>query len=139
MKLQQFILGELKVNTYLLSDEETRETVCLDPGGPPQEILAELASHNLKLKYILLTHGHYDHIAGVNELKATTDAVVAVHVSDADWLANPALNLSTLFGTEIVVKADQLLNDGDILCLGSNMLTIHHTGRHFHHHSLSVI
>jgi len=130
MKLQQFILGELSVNTYLLWDEETLETVCLDPGGPSQEILAELTGKNLKLKYILLTHGHYDHIAGVNELKEKTGASVAVHVADAEFLTNPALNLSTMFGAKIVVKADRLLNDGDILCLGPKMLTINHSPGH---------
>ncbi|NLY91405.1 MAG: MBL fold metallo-hydrolase [Firmicutes bacterium] len=130
MKLQQFVLGELGVNTYLLWDEETLETVCLDPGGPPAVILAELAGKNLKLKHILLTHGHYDHIAGVNELKAKTGALVAVHVADANFLTNPALNLSTIFGMEVVVKADQLLNDGDILTLGSKMLTVNHTPGH---------
>ena len=130
MRLQHFVLGELGVNTYLLWEETTRETVCLDPGGPPAEILPVLTGEKLKLKYILLTHGHYDHIAGVNELKAKTGALVAAHVAEAGLLANPALNLSTMFGTEVVVKADQLLNDGDLLALGPQFLTVTHTPGH---------
>ena len=130
MKLQQFVLGELGVNTYLLWDETTRETVCLDPGGPPAGLLTELAGKNLQLKYILLTHGHFDHIAGVNELKAKTGATVVAHAAEAGLLSNPALNLSTMFGTEVVVNADQLLNDGDLLALGSQFLTVIHTPGH---------
>ena len=130
MRLQQFVLGELEVNSYLLWDEETLEAACFDPGGPPQEILAELTQKRLKLKYILLTHGHYDHIGGVNELKANTGALVVIHAADADMLANPDLNLSAIFGRQIVVKPDQLLADGDVLCLGSQMLKINHTPGH---------
>ncbi|HHT04769.1 MAG TPA: MBL fold metallo-hydrolase [Hydrogenispora sp.] len=130
MRLQQFVLGELEVNSYLLWDEETLEAACFDPGGSPQEILAELTQNKLGLKYILLTHGHYDHIGGVNELKANTGALVAIHAADAAMLANPELNLSALFGRQIVVKPDQLLTDGDVLCLGGQMLKINHTPGH---------
>ncbi|NLC54230.1 MAG: MBL fold metallo-hydrolase [Firmicutes bacterium] len=130
MRLQQFVLGELEVNSYLLWDEETLEAVCFDPGGPPQAIVAELTQKKLGLKYILLTHGHYDHIGGVNELKANTNAMVAIHAADAEMLANPDLNLSAVFGRQIVIKPDQLLADGDVLCLGAQMLKINHTPGH---------
>ncbi|NLW57100.1 MAG: MBL fold metallo-hydrolase [Firmicutes bacterium] len=130
MRLQQFVLGELKVNTYLLWDEETLEAVCLDPGGPVQEIFTELEKEKLNLKYIVLTHGHYDHILGVNALKAATKAPVLIHSADAAMLANPALNLSNLFGTEVTLSADRLLTDGEILCLGAKMIKVEHTPGH---------
>ena len=130
MRLQRFVLGELEVNSYLLWDEETREASCFDPGGPPHEILAALKENNLQLKYILLTHGHYDHIGGANELKSETGALVAVHAADAAMLANPQLNLSAVFGRQIIIKPDQLLADGDVLCLGAQMLKILHTPGH---------
>jgi glyoxylase-like metal-dependent hydrolase (beta-lactamase superfamily II) len=130
MRLQQFILGEMQVNTYLLWDEETLEAACLDPGGPPEELLTEIKDKKLKLKYIILTHGHYDHIGGVNTLQENTGALVAVHTTDAALLTNPALNLSSLFGQKVIVKADQLLSDGEVLCLGANMLKTYHTPGH---------
>ncbi len=130
MRLQQFTLGEMQVNTYLLWDEETLETACFDPGGPPEELLTEIRDKKLTLKYIILTHGHYDHIGGVNTLKEQTGALVAIHTADADLLTNPALNLSLMFGMKVVVKADQLLSDGEVLCLGSNMLKAYHTPGH---------
>ncbi|HHW12367.1 MAG TPA: MBL fold metallo-hydrolase [Firmicutes bacterium] len=130
MRLQQFVLGELEVNSYLLWDEESLEAACFDPGGPPQEIWAELTQKKLKLKYILLTHGHYDHIGGVNELKANTGAIVAIHAADAEMATNPNLNLSVVFSRPIVVTPDQLLADGDVLCLGAQMLKINHTPGH---------
>ncbi|HBG16502.1 MAG TPA: MBL fold metallo-hydrolase, partial [Firmicutes bacterium] len=117
--------------TYLLWDEETLEAVCLDPGEPIQEILTEIKKMKLKLKYILLTHGHCDHILGVNELKAKTGALVLIHSADSSMLTNPVLNLSSLLGAEVVVNAtDQLLVDGDILCLGAQMLKVNHTPGH---------
>lgn len=130
MRLQQFTLGEMQVNTYLLWDEETLETACFDPGGPPEELLTAIGEKKLTLKYIILTHGHYDHIGGVNTLQEKTGALVAVHTTDAALLTNPALNLSSMFGQKVIVKADQLLSDGAVLCLGPNMLKIYHTPGH---------
>lgn len=130
MRLQLFVLGEMKVNTYLFWDEETLEAVCLDPGEPVQEILAEMEKDKLNLKYIVLTHGHCDHIMGVKALKAKTKAAVVIHAADAAMLTNPSLNLSTLFGTEVSVQADRLLTDGEIICLGAEMIKVEHTPGH---------
>lgn len=130
MRLHQFVLGALEVNSYLLWDEETLEAACFDPGEPSPQIIDVLTEEKLTLKYIVLTHGHYDHIGGVNALKEQTGALVAVHAADADMLTNPELNLSVVFGRKIVIKPDQLLADGDILCLGAQMLQINHTPGH---------
>ncbi len=130
MRLQQFVLGDLKVNTYLLWDEETLEALCLDPGAPVQELLAEIEKEKLILKYIVLTHGHYDHILGVDALKTATQAPVLIHAADAEMIANSALNLSFLFGSELSLSADRLLIDGEILCLGAKLIKVEHTPGH---------
>jgi hydroxyacylglutathione hydrolase len=130
MRLHHFVQGELKVNSYILWDEESSEAVCLDPGEPVQEILAVLDKEKLKLEYILLTHGHCDHILGVSALKAATKAPVLIHAADAAMLTNPSLNLSVLFGMEVTLSADRLLTDGEILCLGAKMLKVEHTPGH---------
>jgi glyoxylase-like metal-dependent hydrolase (beta-lactamase superfamily II) len=130
MRLQQFTLGDLAVNTYLLWDEETLEAICIDPGAPVGEIIKVIKEENLKLNHILLTHGHCDHFLGVSELQAATRALVLIHSADAAMLSNPTLNLSSFFGKELAIKADTLLEDGDVLCLGSKMLRIIHTPGH---------
>src|SRR5690554_819609 len=130
MRLETFVTGELAVNSYLLWDEGTKEAVCIDPGRPAAEIVKAIQEEGLRLTQILLTHGHVDHIGGVEEVKSATGATVAAHSAAAPVLANPALNLSELFGGRLVVYPDILLADGDIISLGSLLLTVRHTPEH---------
>ena len=130
MRLQRFTLGELKVNTYLFWEESTKEAIVIDPGKPIDQICSALFENNLKLVGIILTHGHYDHITGVSELKSKIGAPVYAHSGDAAMLANPMLNLSQLFAGEIILKPDRLLSEGDALCVGNFILTVRHTPGH---------
>lgn len=130
MRLQRFTLGELKVNTYLFWEESTKEAIVIDPGKPIDQICSALFENNLKLVGIILTHGHYDHIIGVSELKSKIGAPVYAHSGDAAMLANPMLNLSQLFAGEIILKPDRLLSEGDALCVGNFILTVRHTPGH---------
>jgi hydroxyacylglutathione hydrolase len=130
MRLQRFILGEFKVNTYLFWEENTKEAIVIDPGKPVDQVYSTVFENNLKLVGIILTHGHYDHIVGVSELKSKIDAPVYVHSGDAAMLANPMLNLSQLFAGEIILKPDRLLSEGDALCVGNFILTVRHTPGH---------
>jgi|SRR5690554_2640084 len=130
MELQRFILGELAVNSYLLWDERTKEAVCIDPGAPAEEILAAVKKNSLSLTKIVLTHGHVDHILGVEEVKASTGTVVLIHSADAPMLSNPLLNLSQHFGKELLVYPDSLLADGDVICAGGVILKVRHTPGH---------
>jgi|SRR5690554_122944 len=130
MRLQRFILGELMVNTYLFWEESTKEAIVIDPGSPVEEVIAVIQKERLNPVGIVLTHGHYDHITGVSQLKAHTGAPVYVHSGDATVLGNPMLNLSQVFGDEIVFRPDRLLIEGDALCVGDVMLTVRHTPGH---------
>ena len=69
------MVGLLEVNCYILGDEETKEAVVIDPGGDEDEILEVLNYHNFKLKYIIDTHGHFDHVDANQSLKDATKAV----------------------------------------------------------------
>lgn len=69
LKILSLIVGELGVNCYIPYCEQTRQCVVIDPGGSVDRILGLIKENNLQLKYILLTHGHFDHIGAVNELK----------------------------------------------------------------------
>ena|SRR5690554_1708704 len=130
MRLQRFTLGELMVNTYLFWEERTKEAIVIDPGSPVEEVVAVIQEKSLNPVGIVLTHGHYDHITGVSQLKARTGAPVYIHSGDAAVLGNPMLNLSQVFGDEIVLSPDRLLTEGDALCLGDLMLTVRHTPGH---------
>lgn len=130
MGLCSFTLGEIAVNSYLLWDEKTKEAVCIDPGRPVNELIGVVKEKGLRLARILLTHGHADHIAGVEEVKNATGASVSAHSAAAPMLANPALNLSQLFGAELEIYPDILLADGDIISIGNVLLKVRHTPGH---------
>lgn len=126
MKIQGAVLGAAQTNCYWLKDEERREAMVVDPGMNPRQVLADLAGYKITL--ILLTHGHWDHIAGVAEVKEQSGAPVWISEIERDWLTDPELNRSRywpqLFPQPIAGPApDRLLREGD---------TFHFGGQEFH-------
>lgn len=85
MKVQQLTVGSFATNCYLVTDESTREGFVIDPGGDGDRILSEIKKTGMKVKGILLTHGHYDHFAAVDRVAQETKAPVLIHRSDACW------------------------------------------------------
>ncbi len=123
--------GVYAVNCYILADEATKEAVVVDPGGDLDDIAAVLQKEELTVRYILLTHGHGDHIGALAELKQLTGAQVGIHGNDADMLADPAKNLSPqTSGRPIAMTADILLEEGQVISFGSCSVTVIHTPGH---------
>lgn len=96
--LDVFTLSDWQTNCYLLKFPERGEAVLIDAGIGPGPILQRLEEEGLKLTALLLTHGHADHIGGVQEVKAATGAPVYIHPIDAPMLTDPMLNLSGYYG-----------------------------------------
>ena len=116
IKLVSYIMG---VNTYLLYNESTLETVIIDPSFDTNKIIRAIEAENLQPRAILLTHGHYDHIAGLEEIRKKYSIPVYVGKDDAPMLGDPRINLSESFGQPMVcAKAEHLLDDGDELTIG---------------------
>ncbi|HHW56371.1 MAG TPA: MBL fold metallo-hydrolase [Clostridia bacterium] len=131
MKIQRYIVGLYGANCYIVSDEESNEAIIIDLGEATDEIENYIDNNNLKVKYILLTHGHFDHIAGVEELRKLTQTKVAISKEDAPMLLNPALNLSEMVYKKVVCSpADILLKDGDTLTFGKHSVEVIHTPGH---------
>ena len=86
MILKSAVVTSLMVNCYILGCEETKEAVIIDPGGNVPALLHILEQDHLKLKYIINTHGHVDHIGGNSELKNATQAQLMIHADDANLL-----------------------------------------------------
>ncbi|MCF7794623.1 MAG: MBL fold metallo-hydrolase [Candidatus Cloacimonetes bacterium] len=123
------ILPEFDTNTYLMWDEESKEAMIIDPAKADDRLLNEIK--DLKLKYIVNTHGHGDHIGGNALLKEKTDAKIAIHKHDAKMLQDPNSNLSSFWGAALrSPAADILLQDGDELKLGKYKIKIIHTPGH---------
>lgn len=123
-------MGPIKANTYILTDESSGKTAVIDAGGCTPECKQALAGKDVQ--YILLTHGHFDHILGVAELKALTGAEVCIHEADAACLTDETVSLCSWEypGRQTAVPADRLLKDGDVIELGETKLTVLHTPGH---------
>jgi len=118
-------------NAYFYYDENTLDACVIDPGGGVDKLMDIIKENELNLKYILLTHGHYDHIGAVNELKSLTGAEVLAHKDEVKLLKEPDWNFSKIgLGKDIRVICDRLLEDGEIIELGAGRLSVIHTPGH---------
>ena len=134
------ILKRLKVTTaleeptncYIVEDEESKETMVIDPGGEADKIIDMLDTLGIeKLKYIYLTHCHGDHFGAILEVKAKKGGKVLIHRDDAEGLYNPAISLTYYIGMDdIELEADSRVDEGDIIHLGNLEFKVIHTPGH---------
>lgn len=121
--------GMLAENCYLLLDEASGEAAVIDPGFVNDRLLGEIAKY--KVRWILLTHGHFDHIEGVDRLRALTGAPSAAFRTEGAFAADPAQNGSLLmFGRPIACTVDRLLEDGETIHVGAVPVQVMHTPGH---------
>lgn len=132
MFLKCLKVGQLETNCYILCDKISNKAAVIDPGYDAGRIAAALADTGCEAEYILLTHGHWDHVGAVQELKKATGAKLVVFAQELDFLNDPARNLQRSFiGTPFEpFVPDQLIYDGEKLMLGMLELTFLHTPGH---------
>lgn len=119
------------VNCYLLGCEQTKKAVLIDPGAGSKMIENWIKDKNYEIVYILLTHGHYDHIGSVEYLRKELKLQVAIHKDDAEMLTNPSKNLSSFLGKDVALSpAEILLEDNQELQVGEMTLKVIHTPGH---------
>lgn len=115
------------MNCYIFGDPGTKDACLIDPGAEPNSIKEVLRRSGLILRFIINTHGHGDHIAA----NGAFDAPIYIHRLDADFLKDPAKNLSDAFMFRVSSPAaSRLLKDGDLVELGEARLEIIHTPGH---------
>ena len=133
MTIKSFNNNDMRQNIYLYYDESSGEGVLIDVGCSAKDIdaiSATLSENKINVKAILLTHGHYDHITAIEEVKGLTVAMVYSHKSEKPLLENPALNLSIKTKKLLTVTADKYFSDEDIFQLGDTKLKVLHTPGH---------
>ena len=123
-------LGE-PTNCYIVMEENTKETMVIDPGGEAEKIIEMLDILNSNLKYIYLTHCHGDHIGAIKQLKQAKGGKVLIHRDDAPGLDDEKINLSSCIEMgDIELEADSRLDDGDLIHLGELEFKVLHTPGH---------
>ena len=113
--LRKIVVGLYQANCYILASKGSREGVVIDPGAEAPRILAEIEGEGIRVRSILLTHGHMDHTGAADEVRRSTGAPVLIHPLDA-----PMAGLSP----------DGSLEDGQAIRVGSYTLTVLHTPGH---------
>lgn len=123
--------GIMGINCYIVQDEKTKETMIIDPGNLPENLIEILDAMQIKLKYILLTHCHGDHINGVNKVKEKYGGQILIHRNDAEGLKDININLSTHIGLEpVILQEDARIDDGDLLHIGEIEFKVIYTPGH---------
>lgn len=126
--IEDRFMGE---NTYLLGDESSGKCAIIDPGATLSDILSRVRKRNFTVEYIILTHGHADHIGTVKKLKEETNAKIVAHENERELLIDRKKNLSVRFpcGPQ-EFEADVYVKDKDKLAIGDLKITFMHTPGH---------
>ena len=124
-------VGPLQCNCSIFGDEQSRDAIVIDPGDNIDQILAILGRHSLKMKAIVITHAHIDHIGGAAKLKAATGAPVHMNASDQELYDQLEVQASWLqMKTPERTSIDTEARDGDSLKLGEATFQVLHTPGH---------
>ena len=126
--IETFVLGALETNCYVVISKN--EAVIIDPAQNAPALISYCKEKGAKIKYIVLTHGHFDHIGAVEELKCD-GALVVCHALEKEALKNPGINLSGGFGFgEMHLEADILVSENEEISFGDTALKVLHTPGH---------
>lgn len=124
MIIKTIIAGMYEENCYLVMDEGTKELAIIDPGGQPELIEKEIEKLSGKPKFILLTHGHLDHVDGVIRLVNNLKIPFYINKIEETYIQNDEY----IFGT--LPKASGYLKEGDVLTLGKEEIKVIETPGH---------
>jgi hydroxyacylglutathione hydrolase len=133
MKIDRLVLGEFENNCYIVrNNDSATECLVIDTALDVRELPAFLDKHKLSPVAVILTHGHIDHIAGVNALRKKFPSIqVYIHKLDAEMLTDKTSNLSLMAGSSFTAgKADYLIDEGDIIDKAGIQLRVIHTPGH---------
>lgn len=131
MILKQYIAGPIEANNYLLADEISKEAVLIDCSERVQQILDDVKELGLNVKYILLTHGHFDHVMGVNSMKDELGAKVLINEKDKDQISMTKTILNT-FGIFVDKNPvyDEFIDGNSELTIGNFPIKVLETPGH---------
>lgn len=132
MIIKKIIVGPLENNCFIIADKNTKEALIIDPGDEPDRIIDLINENNFKVKYIVCTHAHFDHVGAVPELKKETGAHIVIHGDELEIYNSTRDQAATFWGYELdpLPEPDMLVSEGDKLEVGDLRFEILHTPGH---------
>lgn len=130
MRMVRIMVGAIATNCYIVSDENTKKAFIVDPGGSPEKIKNKVAEANLMVEAILLTHGHFDHVMAVDELREFYGVKVYLGEAEKEVITDPTLNVSAMFGKPMATTADVFVKDGEVLQIAGFQIQVIATPGH---------
>ncbi len=124
MLIKTITVGAYETNCYIVADEATLECAVIDPGSDASTILDYLEESRLRCRFVLLTHGHFDHTGGVSDVLADTEAQLMMHKADV------GVTVGGDYYRFIPPEGTKFFTDGDVVCVGSLSFTVIETPGH---------
>jgi hydroxyacylglutathione hydrolase len=120
MIVKTIVVGPLQVNCHIIGDETTGKAMIIDPGDEPDIIVDAVRKKNLTVEYIVCTHGHFDHVGAVADIKKETGAKIVLHQDDLE-IYDSAAELAHFFGLDLEPQPapDILVTEGDHIVIGT--------------------
>ena len=130
MKINHYVVGYVQTNCYIVINEEKKECFIVDPGASAKKLAEQMRKDELKPVAILLTHGHFDHAGGAEELAKEFDIKIYAHEAEKDTLADPQKNVSWMVHREECYHADVFLKDEETIDIAGFKIRVLHTPGH---------
>lgn len=132
LQIERFIVSIMQTNCYFVTDEASGLCAVIDPGAYTPGLTQKIKETGQKLKYVLLTHGHFDHIGKADEIREQTGAKIVICADEEEFLRNNDLNLSIMVTPSGFdpFEADILLNENGTVHLGETQFRLIKTPGH---------
>ena len=114
------VKGYFEENCFFYIDDRMRNGFIIDPGAQAGRLLDLIGEKGWTIEKILLTHGHFDHMGAVDEIRDALGVPVYAHIRSDEYLLDARKNLSALCGPPIIVRGAEYLDDGDVVTLDAN-------------------
>ncbi|MCI7107390.1 MAG: MBL fold metallo-hydrolase [Lachnospiraceae bacterium] len=130
LKINQYVVGPVQTNCYFAINDDTKELLVIDPGASPKQLAERIRQETCTPVAILLTHGHFDHATGAEELAKEFDIPIYAYETEKETLEDANLNVSWMMGESLVFHADKFLKDEQEINLAGFHIRVLHTPGH---------